>query len=69
MTCYTTSPGSTNAKPVDLQRLRMGRAGGGDLVRYLTVLCMEKGLRLMYEVSFFSFLILESDVWNRVLQQ
>ena len=27
--CYTTSPGSTNAKPVDLQRLRMGREGGG----------------------------------------
>ena len=27
MMCYTTSPGSTNAKPVDLQRLRMGRAG------------------------------------------
>ena len=28
MMCYTTSPGSTNAKPVDLQRLRMGRAEG-----------------------------------------
>ena len=68
MMCYTTSPGSTNAKPVDLQRLRMGRAGG--LSKVSNSFMYGKGSSLnVRSVNFFSFLILESDLWNRVLQQ
>ena len=68
--CCTTSPGSTNAKPVDLQRLRMGRAGGGGLSKVSNSFMYGKGSSLnVRSVIFFSFLILESDVWNRVLQQ
>ena len=67
MMCYTTSPGSTNAKPVDLQRLRMGRAG---LSKVSNSFMYGKGSSLnVRSVNFFSFLILESDLWNRVLQQ
>ena len=48
----------------------MGREGGGESGKVSNSFMYGKGSSLnVRSVIFFSLLILESDVWNRVLQQ
>lgn len=69
VTCYITSPGSTNGTR-RFTKVENGEGGMGGLSKVSNSFMYGKGSSLnVQSVIFFSFLFLESDVWNRVLQQ